>query len=688
MKQRIHFMALAATVLLPLLVFSSAMVFLFDRQQQEQIERQLFQTARTLSDAVDRQLATHVSGLEALATSIHLDNDNIADFSTEALRLLDSRPDWMSLRLRRAPDAAMLAALFPERLRDSVPSDQLPTPAVLEQIRKVVASGRPVVSELRQIAGTEPFISVVVPVIRNGEVRFVLSANLRSRSFSDILMGPALPDGWVGSVLDRDRIILARSRRQGDFVGKQATESLRNEIDRVASSFFFARSIEGQEVYTAFTTSPLSGWTVAVGAPGEVVASSQHRSLLAVAAGGLIALGVTLGLATLLIRGTLRRQAMERRLLELEGARLVERRLSDVAANLPGVIFRRLENADGTVHYPYVSAGRDGLEPVPSSRNAAADGDELALLIHPDDRAAWAGAFSLPADAEPRHLEVRTIPDEEAPDGKQVRWLRIMARPSPRDAAGEGRTWDGVALDVTDLKEIQDRLTTALEESQTLLLEVHHRVKNNLQVVWSLVQLEAMQIDHPAARARMEIIGQRISVMGRIHEQVYALKEFSRIDFTVQLRALTERFAHGHGDSKDIRLMVDGERLFCSLDTAIPLALIANELIANAVGYAFPSGTFQSGIGGTIRVDLRSHPNGAMLTIAVNGIGMSSGHSDEAAGDKGLGMRLVKALVGQLGARMTVDSPLTSSKDHLDPSGGAGGTRVTIIVPGPWYAAD
>ena len=72
-----------------------------------------------------------------------------------------------------------------------------------------------------------------------------------------------------------------------------------------------------------------------------------------------------------------------------------------------------------------------------------------------------------------------------------------------------------MALDVTDLKEIQDRLTAALEESQILLLEVHHRVKNNLQVVWSLVQLEAMQIDHPAARARMEIIGQRISVMGR-----------------------------------------------------------------------------------------------------------------------------------------------------------------------------
>src|ERR671910_487457 len=101
MKQRVHFMALAATVLLPLLIFCSAMVFLFDRQQQEQVERMLSQTARNLSDAVDRQLTYHVSGLEALATSVHLDSGDIADFSIEAERLLESRPEWMSIRLRR-----------------------------------------------------------------------------------------------------------------------------------------------------------------------------------------------------------------------------------------------------------------------------------------------------------------------------------------------------------------------------------------------------------------------------------------------------------------------------------------------------------------------------------------------------------------------------------------------------------
>jgi two-component sensor histidine kinase len=301
--------------------------------------------------------------------------------------------------------------------------------------------------------------------------------------------------------------------------------------------------------------------------------------------------------------------------------------------------------------------------------------------------------------------KVRTLPDDEldgGSDGRNVRWLRVMARPSPQADTRGGRTWDGVALDVTDLKEIQDRLTSALEESQTLLSEVHHRVKNNLQVVWSLVQLEAMQIDNPAARARMEIIGQRINVMGRIHEQIYAHKEFTRIDFSLQLHALAERLTSARDQSEKIELVMTGERLFCSLDTAIPLALIANELVSNAVGHAFPPGTFSmgtfptstfaAGSGGTIRIDLRRHAEGAVMTVADNGVGMSSGHSGAGKGGKGLGMRLVKALTGQLDATMTVDQPEFISKDTSDPSpdpgGGTQGTRVTIIVPGPWYADD
>jgi len=192
----------------------------------------------------------------------------------------------------------------------------------------------------------------------------------------------------------------------------------------------------------------------------------------------------------------------------------------------------------------------------------------------------------------------------------------------------------------------------------------------------------------------MEIIGQRINVMGRIHEQVYSQKEFARIDFALQLRSLAERLKDTHGRPEKIGLAVSGERLFCSLDTAIPLALIANEIISNAVGHAFPPEAR-----GTIQVDLRTHAEGAALTVTDDGIGMVSSRSaGGGSAGRGLGMRLVKALVGQLGGRMIIDSPADSpvgspagslmptSEDGLDPSGGTGGTRVTIIVPGPWYA--
>ena len=173
----------------------------------------------------------------------------------------------------------------------------------------------------------------------------------------------------------------------------------------------------------------------------------KRRSLLAVSAGGLIALAATLGLAALLIGGKLRRQAMEQRLMTLERERLVERRLSDVAANLPGMIFRRVEDADGTVRYPYVSGGRDGPASVSLMTRAEAGGDELAQLIHPDDRAAWGAVFAVPADAEPSHLEVRTVPMARLMAGAMGErcagfgsWRAHLRKPTPGEG-GPGTVW-------------------------------------------------------------------------------------------------------------------------------------------------------------------------------------------------------------------------------------------------------
>ncbi|EWY36127.1 hypothetical protein N825_29670 [Skermanella stibiiresistens SB22] len=689
MRRRLQLLLRATAVMLPLVVFSSGMVVLFDRQQSQSVEHLLAHAATALENALDRELVANISGLESLATSIHLDDNDLVGFAVAARRLLESERAWLSLRLLRAADGTSLLTL-PAGGGAIATAPPAPT---REQVLEAVGTGRAVVGELRLAPGDEASVTIVVPVIRNGAAVYALSVALRAAALGEAMRGPRMPEDWFGSVLDRRYVVLARTRRHEEFVGKPATESLRREIENGGDAFFFARNQEGREVYTAFVTSPSTGWTVVVGAPGETVSGPRDRSLMAILGGGALALAATLWLGALLVGNSNRRHAMERKLLELEGERLAERRLAEVTANLPGVIFRRVREEDGPdggpagegrVAYPYLSAGLSGLLDGLAERasddkpgDPAPGGDKLEALIHPEDRAGWREIFAAEATgAGPRHLEARLV----LADGS-TRWVRIMARPAAGGggAAQTPATWDGVMLDVTDLKETQNQLTTSLAESRALLQEVHHRVKNNLQVVWSLIQLETMQIEDDQARERMEIIGQRIGVMGRIHEQVYAAKEFSRVDFGPQLRGLSEAQAAKHRDRTDIALEVSSDPLSCQLDTAIPLGLIANELVSNAYKHAFPaSGSGSGRSGGTVRVGLRADPTGALLSVSDDGVGMSGQ-------GQGLGLRLVKGLLGQIGATMAVGPGHGAEPGQADPGGGNRGTRVTITIPGPWY---
>jgi two-component sensor histidine kinase len=181
-------------------------------------------------------------------------------------------------------------------------------------------------------------------------------------------------------------------------------------------------------------------------------------------------------------------------------------------------------------------------------------------------------------------------------------------------------------------------LALALEQNKLLFREIHHRVKNNLQSIASLLQLQPIPSE---VKAEM---GQRIAAMSAVHEQIYRSDDFRRVRMKEYIQTLLAGIGAGHDPA--VVLRQDVEDVFVDRDAATPLGLIINEVIANAYKHAFPSG------GGTITVGLRQDDEGqGVLTVADDGVGY-----DPARPSRGIGRRLVEALTAQIGGRSSFES--------------------------------
>src|SRR5262245_43890906 len=211
------------------------------------------------------------------------------------------------------------------------------------------------------------------------------------------------------------------------------------------------------------------------------------------------------------------------------------------------------------------------------------------------------------------------------------------------DSAGrpQGRVW--VARDIRRRKEVEEELRRSLAEKEALLREVHHRVKNNLQVISSLLRLQAADSPSPEAARLFHESESRIRSMALIHEQLYRSGDLARIDFRDYVDGLTRNVLASAGEvGRPVKLIVDVEPVSLDLDIAIACGLVLNELLSNALKHAFPEG--QSG---TISVAFHCVDGFATLVVADDGIGLPA--PSEGLGRPGaLGQRLVAALVRQL----------------------------------------
>jgi two-component sensor histidine kinase len=251
----------------------------------------------------------------------------------------------------------------------------------------------------------------------------------------------------------------------------------------------------------------------------------------------------------------------------------------------------------------------------------------------------------------------------EITDGRRL-LLSVDAAP----LLGESGQLDGVVValeDITARQEAEERLKVSLREKEVLLKEIHHRVKNNLQVISSLLDMQSLSIQSPEAIEVLEDNRHRVRTMAFVHERLYQSEDLASIDVREYLDSLTSYLLSAYEcRTDDIRLNLQVEDVCLDPDAAIAIGLIVNELVSNALKHAFPPAWEGEG---EIGVELGALADGRFrLQVTDNGVGFPPQLDLKATGS--LGLRLVTMLTQQLQGTLEL--------------GRGAGTIFKIIFPG------
>lgn len=215
----------------------------------------------------------------------------------------------------------------------------------------------------------------------------------------------------------------------------------------------------------------------------------------------------------------------------------------------------------------------------------------------------------------------------------------------------KGRPWGfaKVMRDETERRQADEQLRASLDEKQALLQEIHHRVKNNLQVINSLLRLQSQRISDSATRGIFEEARNRVQAIASIHELLYRSPDLARVDFGAYLNRLTRDLFSFFGiPEKQIHLSIHVSNAQLEVSRAIPCGLIVNELVTNALKHGFPNER-----NGTVKVFLNCVQGKCTLTVEDNGVGLPDGFDWEHP--KSLGLQLVRVLTTQLDGVVNIE---------------------------------
>jgi PAS domain S-box-containing protein len=288
-----------------------------------------------------------------------------------------------------------------------------------------------------------------------------------------------------------------------------------------------------------------------------------------------------------------------------------------------------------------------------------------SMLMTGDDRGVW--EFLQQQVKEPAAFleQVRDLyryPERESFDMVELSDGRIFERHSkPQKLRNEiiGRVWS--YRDVTDRRRAEEKLIASVQEKETLIREIHHRVKNNLQIISGLLDMTRMRASDTTTNSILTDMMMKIKTMAQIHTRLYESKQFDRINMGSQIRDQVADLSSIYGRSgAEISSEINAEDIYLPVDQAIPCALVANEVLSNAYKHAFRGKKH-----GTLSVSVTRRDDRIRIIVSDDGVGIPK--DMDVYQTTSLGLKLIRSLVTQLNGSVTITS------DH--------GTEVTVEFP-------
>jgi len=579
--------ALALALMLPTLGFAAFLLWRVADNEGAWVTGEAQETAQRMIGSVDRELTGMLATLQALATSPSLETGDLAAFHGQANRVRPAAGADITLWDRRGQQ------LLNTRVPFGTP---LGLVIAREDHARVFETRQPHVSDvLSDPAETRPVVAVNVPVMRDSEVLYVLSASIPSEHWLEILRQHAFASDGSAGLTDRKGIFIARLRNHEQFVGRPAGADLKNlSAERGAVT---RRNVEGQKVLFAYDRSGLAGWLVGVGVPTDVLRAPLRRSVMILIAvgGALLALSVALALAfgsriarpirvlsacaSRLGRGE-RVQPLSTGLKEVNEVGLslsavsIGLRERSAALRLSEERYRLATEAFQGAVFDY-DVARNHSERTP--RHFEILGESAGAIpttkegwhdrIHPEDRPVFqrarrsmfeGGAPQYEAEYRIRH---RT--------GAWVWvWHRALAM---RDDTGAVRRVVGAILDITARRHAEEHL-------KLLVNELNHRVKNTLATVQSIA-IQTLRGERTVEEARSAFEA-RLIALSNAHN-ILTRENWEGADLRSIVVEALDPFRSRWAD----RFTVEGPEVWVSPANAVSIAMGLHELATNAVKY-------------------------------------------------------------------------------------------------------